>query len=506
MQQEQNIPIDIQTSKLLDWLISRRHCTKTWPQQIAIIREKINCAIQDMPEHKEIQHLLAGSHINYFHCIKIVDVLKETEADSRGLFGRYGSQRMKDWQEIIGLYERDNVFLAEASQMVMRNVAYEIPAVKKAIVKCEQVQNECERKEAECAKNAQDFRDKYSNLCRQLGIEGASIKKELIKLLDNLPQAYRDIAKQTQLIQSAIDYYQSFIRQMLSGTKEEDLDCIPLLHFINKRGNTTVYEWRYGEPPLRIEEPPLLIDTTSADVTADQEEIDFGDGGVDFGSEEVELETGDIDWGQIDMLNDAHELGLEGLTCTEDVDIVVESDGVEGGIARDNEALTLLDYHKTRNAFIDELMELEAFLKQRLVELQSGSNQSQIGFNLSSSNSNTEISREQLTIMMSQVLGVLDSLNSLKLKHLALIRESPRYVDRLAGSLEQNLKLADKIVANQTAAANKRTEAVVEQNRLEPLVKMLVESTKQLQVNIEQHISKKYNNRPVHITGGVTAL
>lgn len=81
-----------------------------------------------------------------------------------------------------------------------------------------------------------------------------------------------------------------------------------------------------------------------------------------------------------------------------------------------------------------------------------------------------------------------------------------RYVDRLAGSLEQNLKLADKIVANQTAAANKRTEAVVEQNRLEPLVKMLVESTKQLQVNIEQHISKKYNNRPVHITGGVTAL
>ena len=67
--------------------------------------------------------------------------MKETEADSRGLFGRYGSQRMKDWQEIIGLYERDNVFLAEASQMVMRNVAYEIPAVKKAIVKCEQVQN-----------------------------------------------------------------------------------------------------------------------------------------------------------------------------------------------------------------------------------------------------------------------------------------------------------------------------------------------------------------------------
>ena len=59
--QEQNIPIDIQTSKLVDWLISRRHCTKTWTQQITTIREKINSAIQDMPEHKGIVKLLTGT-------------------------------------------------------------------------------------------------------------------------------------------------------------------------------------------------------------------------------------------------------------------------------------------------------------------------------------------------------------------------------------------------------------------------------------------------------------
>lgn len=57
------------------------------------------------------------------------------------MFGRYGSQRMKDWQEIVKLYEKDNVYLAEASQMLMRNVAYEIPAIKKSISKCEQVQH-----------------------------------------------------------------------------------------------------------------------------------------------------------------------------------------------------------------------------------------------------------------------------------------------------------------------------------------------------------------------------
>ena len=79
--------------------------------------------------------------INYFHCLQVVEILKETEADTRSLFGRYGSQRMKDWQEVVRLYEKDNVFLAEASQMLMRNVAYEIPGTKKSIAKCEQVQH-----------------------------------------------------------------------------------------------------------------------------------------------------------------------------------------------------------------------------------------------------------------------------------------------------------------------------------------------------------------------------
>ena len=35
------------------------------------------------------------SDINYFHCVEIVRLLKQTEDTSRNIFGRYSSQRLK---------------------------------------------------------------------------------------------------------------------------------------------------------------------------------------------------------------------------------------------------------------------------------------------------------------------------------------------------------------------------------------------------------------------------
>nr|CAG4642580.1 EOG090X07S9 [Evadne anonyx] len=494
---QDNIPIDIQSSKLLDWFISRRHCPKTWPQQITAIREKINSAIQDMPEHKGITKLLTGTYINYFHCVQIIEILKETEADTKSIFGRYGSQRMKDWQEIVRLYEKDNVCLAEAAQILMRNVAYEIPGLKKGLARCEQIQNDCEKKEGDCAKHARDSQEKYLVLCQQLGIEGKNIKKEIGQLITQLPQLYKDVAEQVKSLRKATQYYQSFTKHTIGN---DDITVLPLVQYIADHGNPTVYEWRYGEPPLKIEEPFFVIEDDAE--TTSGESIDFGGSEIDFGTD-VELETGDIDWGQIDMLNDAHEAVID-FSVTDDTGIIVQEDGVEGGIARDSEALTLLDYHKTRNTFIDEILELETFLRQRYQEVLSSANRTQ--FSLSQTDSSDEVSREQLEIMISQVNCVFNSISGVKLKHLSLIRESPRYVDRLASSLQQHLRLAEKMEKNQAATVEKRKASAAEQKRFHPLIKNLIEKTKELQANIEENVSKKYNGRPVHITGGVALI
>lgn len=44
-----------------DWLVDRRHCNLKWQNAVKDIREKINAAIQDMPENEEIKQLLSGS-------------------------------------------------------------------------------------------------------------------------------------------------------------------------------------------------------------------------------------------------------------------------------------------------------------------------------------------------------------------------------------------------------------------------------------------------------------
>ena len=95
MVREEDLPIDIYYNKLLDWLIDRRHCNTKWQNSASSIREKINTAIQDMPPNEEIAQLLAGTYINYFHCEKIVELLKECGEGSTNFFGQYSSQRMK---------------------------------------------------------------------------------------------------------------------------------------------------------------------------------------------------------------------------------------------------------------------------------------------------------------------------------------------------------------------------------------------------------------------------
>lgn len=498
----QNLPIDIQTSKLLDWLVDRRHCTLKWQSAMLEIREKINAAIQDMPENEEIKQLLSGSHIHYFNCLRIVEILKGTEASSKNIFGRYSSQRMKDWQEIVSLYEKDNAYLAEVSSLLFRSVSYEGPALRRQVAKAQQLQQELSRREVECQNSSGAMREQYYTACKQYGITGDNVARELQALVKDLPTTLEEIGKDAACLGEVIQLYSAFA-EFVSDWNEP---VLPMLRFVQQRGNTTAYEWRTGKEPTVIERP--VVEEAPPD-TVTEEAIDWGDLGAGMESSDVNfgitVEEG-VDWG-ISLESGTEESAADGIdwgdSSSVPIEIEVVDDGTDcpEGVARGEDALTLLETPQTRSQFIDELMELELFLSQRLGEMSvEGDVVSMSQFQLAPSVIQAQTT-ERVTAMLAEVRHLMERLTSLRMQHLFMIQASPRYVERVSEMLRQKLKQAEILLLKRSNLAERRQESLEEQAKLEPRIDLLAARIQELRKLIEADISKRYNNRPVNLMG-----
>ncbi|XP_060578828.1 CDK5 regulatory subunit-associated protein 3-like isoform X2 [Ruditapes philippinarum] len=467
-----------------------------------------------MPENDQLAKLLEGTYINYFHCVKIIDILKGTAAGEKNIFGQYSSQKMKDWNDIIRIYEKDCMFLAETAQMLMRNVTYEIPALKKQIAKCQQVQKECDKKETDYVNKAAELRKKYSNSCKELGIKGDKIKSELSALVQDLPKVFDEVAVQAQKLNGAVKYYQDF-RSFLLNSTVQDSDCVPVLRYIQQKGNTTTYEWKHGCKPVHVENSRVVIDTKDEEdvVVEDGADIDWGDlngtneinqeAEIDFDISGITIESGGTDEAKSGLDIEVEQMGEE--IDWGDIEVESSQKSSDEGTASGEEALTLLDNPAARNLFLDDLFELEAFLSQRISELSVEGNV------LSSSQfqnapAGIQVEGKQVETMATDLSAVIGQLTSVQIQHLMLIRDSPRYVERLKDTLKSTLSLADKMIFYEKETISRRHDMETEERDLIPKLDVLVKRTKEMQKQMEGEISKRYKNRPVNIMGEINTI
>lgn len=221
------------------------------------------------------------------------------------------------------------------------------------------------------------------------------------------------------------------------------------------------------------------------------------------------MEQGDIDWGNLDNLENDNVEDLPEIDFNislEESGIVVEDTGLEGGMAVGNDAYTILDNPRTRNQIIDELMELEAFLKMRLFEMSSDNDLLSISQMQDAPSILQMQSTESIACMLDEVGIVLNEMTNKRTSHLHNIKHSPKYIDMLVQTLKQKLVVAEKMQASRKVVLKRAEEARKQAADIMPIIDLVVEKTKILQEQIETDISKKYKNRIVNIVGGIMSL
>ncbi|KAH7491964.1 hypothetical protein PRIC1_002566 [Phytophthora ramorum] len=557
MADKRKLPIDIQYKQLLEALVDRRIVPHKWLEQHKQIRDAIAALYPELPltsdqlskfRSKKPSH----EEINYFDCKFIFQCLEQSdEGASKNFFGQYTSPVLKRWNALIRQYEKNNVFAAETARIIAQNTAFEIPFLKKSIQQNEKQVADNNRKMADLTRSIAEYKRKLETSCIEMGISGGNFREELRRLPLELPSIFDGVAKAIccDEIVSAIKYHealQTYLHDceipVLAPAETPSSTSSSKKDKKNKKKGKKLAaledqpEITTGEPFELVIAPPKFFNAidelrnASDDITEQVATLDFEAEAAEI-SWDISLddsgtaEVGEIDWGietvastEPTAANDAPvEIDWD-ITPSEVVEPVneVTATDVSAGVAEESaDASTtidqatrvgLLDDNAFRTRVLNDLLELRAFLRQRLVELSSNdsvafANQFQGSSPLLEQQSGAKIEAFQASV--DQAVSLL---TSKRLQQLALIKTSERYLDRHVASLDMLTKHMDKCSREIHTLEDKNVDLIDATKNVQPQINALVATTKKLKNELEAALPVLFKGYKVNIVGEVNSL
>lgn len=234
--------IDINYARLLDWVTQRKLVDNNWNVAHQKVRGKIQAALDTIPADSQVGKLPPANQINYSLCKKIIELLQRTESSEKswGGWGGFKSKTLNSWASVVTDYEKQLLYIAEASQYLSRAVDFEFPALKKDVTRVEQQIAEMNKKESDYQRSANDFDARYKKSCADLGIEGTNKNKLAHEIRTSaksqLPVALEKVASLATdtKMQKALQYYNAFVKFSLDSaefTTSDEVQC-PTLSFL----------------------------------------------------------------------------------------------------------------------------------------------------------------------------------------------------------------------------------------------------------------------------------
>ncbi|CAH0520816.1 unnamed protein product [Peronospora belbahrii] len=557
MTDKRKVPIDIHYKQLLETLLDRRIVPKRWLDQHKQIRDAIAALYSELPlDSDQLSQFQAKNlryeDLHYYDCKFILQCLEQSdEGAAKNLFGQYTSPLLKKWRALVRQYEKNHVFVAESARCIAQNTAFEIPFLKMSIQQNEKQVADNNRKIADLTRNITEFKRKLEVSCTDIGITGEDFGEELRRLPRELPNIFDKVAKTIccDEIVSAITYHQA-LQNYLHNCEMPAMTSVAECSsssFSKKGENSRKKGKKLTKVVGIVEEREVTTDEVAAtphnffsalkELCSASDVVPEVHASFDYNAEAAEIswdislgedrtaDVNEIDWG-IEMVGSTEPIATSnntpveidwGSTSSYMVKPVSDLNGAEGiyvvepapKVPATAETITrvgLLDDYDFRTRALNDLLELQAFLRQRKIEL-SGNNSVAFANQFQGFSSQLEQqSLEKVKEFEAAVNNAISLLTNKRLQQLVLLKTSERYFDRHVANLEMLTKHMDKCRREIQALENKNAALIDATKNVYPQISSLVATTKKLKKELEAVLPSLFKGYKVNIVGEVNSF
>lgn len=489
-----DLPIDIDYAKFLPWLQSRGHIPAKWHALLKIARAKYALALAATSE-EDVERYSISSVPSYVGALRAVRALEGREG--RDLLGRCRGVA-RGWEVVVGAYEGKGVCLADMAGAMVRAVSVDGAALKEERLRLERSVADGARREGPAVRAAEEARARFVEMCAEFvgegggkgGFEAALERAVKVRAADVLRRAVE--AGRVPGIGNALAYYDAFAAYVGAGGET----CRVLRDVMAADKDEIVR--------------PVAKDEVAA-VTRGTGEDDGG--GIDWGAmyaagnvpETIAQEDAatEIDWGiEVDATGaEAGEIEVEPTSAASGTGIDWGDTVAEAEVVPAKDSPTLSDAG-FRAEYLNDLIELHAFLSTRHAELTLGGD-SAASLVLQQTNSGGASSRTagEVLEMVHAVRAAQDALSgpaARRVLGLVVTREARRL--REAECAAERLERAVVALRERRKAASevlRAVEAAWEALRLEVV---------EVRREAERAMEKIYKGREVCILGDIRSV
>ena len=544
--------LDIKYSELLQWLLDRYLIPKDWPNRLEIIKTKksqiietlFNSDKEDFQKIKKMFKIFESTpidSISYNDYSKLYQQLTKTnEAKEKTFFGNYKSPFIYDAYILDYLYQKNNLFLAENSKIIIQNISYEIPNCLKMIEELkEQIEyqkNKNIEKKEEIAKNENKLKHKLKEYNIDIDSEKATnsnqialslidkIKKD--NFLENTLKTIEQQIKNNPLVQQGMELYESCYKIFYnnlnlsqkkdeSKTEKEIQNKKPKKHQKHKKNKPTSQkekeikekeENKENENTENIEtKNNFIFDTFTPTL---KKFYQYGDYILGKENENSDINIDNNREEYINTLFKKYKMKYteqSDIKDLKDFKFSIVGDNTNSNLSKDNniniqnkeyKETCLLNYHE-RNLLLADLNEIIIFLEQRLINLE---NSIEINLTIHSEalkEFNIKYNLEVMTKIKQEFEKIVQSLTEKNFVFLCNILSDENNIKNVIEIFNEikikNMKLTNLINTNEKKNGELEVEIKETQKKINELRKATVNIKKITEVTVTKLLKRKIN-------------